>query len=76
MPVTIYSTSTCPFCKAAKSFFKEHKIKFKDIDVSKNKKAAEEAYKKSGVNAVPVIDINGIIIIGFDQNKIEKALKL
>ena len=73
--VKIYSTPTCPFCKAAKEFFKEKGIKFEDIDVSKNEEAAKEAKEKSGAMSVPIIEIDGKIIIGFDKEKIEQALK-
>ncbi|MBT4376963.1 NrdH-redoxin [archaeon] len=76
MAVTIYSTPTCPWCKRTKEFLKENKIKFKDFDVSSNKKAAEEMQKKSNQMGVPVMDIDGEIIIGFDESKIKKALKI
>ena len=59
----------------AKSFFKEKKIEFEDFDVTLNPKAAEEMQKISGQSGVPVIDINGKILIGFDAEKIEQALK-
>ncbi|MDP4039855.1 MAG: glutaredoxin domain-containing protein [Candidatus Pacearchaeota archaeon] len=75
MGVVMYSTSTCPWCHKAREFFKENKIKFKDINVGKNKKSAQEMIKKSGQTGVPVIDINGEIIVGFDKSAIKKALK-
>lgn len=74
--VTIYSTPTCPYCHIAKDFFKENKIKFKDIDVSKNRKAAEEMIEKSGQMGVPVIVIGEKVIVGFDREAIKKALKI
>tara|TARA_Y100000310_G_C20502106_1_gene724527 strand:- start:435 stop:665 length:231 start_codon:yes stop_codon:yes gene_type:complete len=73
--VKIYSTLTCPYCKMAKAFFKEKNIEFEDIDVTSDKKAAQEMKKISGQSGVPVIDINGKILIGFDAEKIEEALK-
>jgi glutaredoxin 3 len=76
MPVTIYSTSSCPWCHKTKEFLKANKVKFKDINVGENQKAAQEMIKKSGQQGVPVIDIDGTIIIGFDEAKIKKALKL
>ena len=76
MTVKIYSTPTCPWCAKTKEFFKANKISFTDVDVSKNKKAAEEMVKKSGQMGVPVIDINGEIIVGFKQEALKKALKL
>ena len=72
--VTIYTTPECTYCKAAKEFFKENKVSYKEIDVSKNQKAAKEMVDKSGQMGVPVILIDDKIIVGFDQEKIEKAL--
>ncbi len=74
--VTIYSTPTCPYCHAAKEFLKENKIPFQDIDVSKNQDKAQEMIEKSGQMGVPVLDINGTIIVGYDKEAIKKALKL
>lgn len=76
MAVKIYSTPTCPWCAKTKEFLKANKISFTDVDVSKNKKAAEEMIKKSGQMGVPVIEINGEIIVGFKQDALKKALKL
>ena len=74
--VKVYSTQTCPYCHAAKDFLKENKIDFEDIDASKNQDAAQEMIEKSGQMGVPVIDINGTIIVGFDKDAMKKALKL
>ncbi len=74
--VKIYSTPTCPYCKRAKEFLKENKIAFEDIDVSKNQAAANEMIEKSGQMGVPVIDIDGQIIVGFDREALKKALKI
>ena len=74
--VTIYSTPTCPWCHMAKEFLKEKKIAFKDVNVAADRKAAEEMVKKSGQMGVPVIDIDGKIIVGFDKNAIKEALKI
>jgi len=74
--VTVYSTPTCPYCVMAKEFLKQHKIKFEDIDVSRDHKAAEEMVRKSGQYGVPVIEVDGKIIVGFDREAIKKALKL
>ena len=76
MTVKIYSTEWCHFCKEAKKFFEANNVKFKEIDVGKDQKAAEEMVEKSGQMGVPVIDINGEIIVGFDRNRIKKALKM
>ena len=74
--VKVYSTTTCPFCIRAKQFLKDNNIAFEDIDVGSNQVAAEEMIKKSGQMGVPVIDIDGEIIIGFDKDKIKQALEL
>ena len=72
--VTVYSTPNCPWCHKAKDFLKENKIAFNDVDVSKDKKAAAEMVEKSGQMGVPVVDVNGTIIVGFDKNALKKAL--
>lgn len=74
--VKIYSTPTCPFCMMAKKFLKENNIDFEDIDVSTDRAKAQEMVQKSGQMAVPVIDIDGEIIVGFDKEKIRKTLGL
>ena len=74
--VKVYSTLTCPFCVRAKQFLKENNIVFEDIDVSANQLAVEEMIKISGQMGVPVLDIDGEIIVGFDKEKISQALEL
>lgn len=74
--VTVYSTPTCPYCKMAKSYMQEHGVPFKDVDVSADEKAAEEMIRKSGQMGVPVIDVDGQIIIGFDRDGLKKSLGL
>lgn len=59
-----------------KDFLTEHKIKFEDIDVGEDRKAAEEMVRKSGQMGVPVIEIGKQIIVGFDREAIKKALKI
>lgn len=73
--VKIYSTPTCPWCKKAKDFFKKNSVKFIDLNVAKDEKARNEMIEKSQQSSVPVFEIDGEIIIGFDQARIEKALK-
>jgi len=74
--VVVYSTPTCPWCHRVKQFFQEHNIFFQDFDVSQNQQKAEEMVQKSGQMGVPVVDIDGEIIIGFDKDRIEEALDL
>ncbi|MBU1147476.1 MAG: glutaredoxin family protein [Candidatus Omnitrophica bacterium] len=72
--VKVYSTSTCPYCHRAKDFLKEKNIAFEDIDVGANPDAGKEMMDKSGQMGVPVLDIDGQIIVGFDKEAISKAL--
>ncbi len=72
--IKIYTTPACPWCKKTKEFLKQQKIKYTEIDVSSNSKAAQEMMKKSGQMGVPVLDINGKIIVGFDPQGIQNAL--
>ena len=72
--VTVYSTPTCSWCNTLKSFLRDHNIKFRDIDVSKDAKAAEDMVKRSGQQGVPQTLINGEIIVGFDKPRISKLL--
>jgi len=74
--VKIYSTPTCPWCIRTKQFLKENNVTFEDIDVSSNQAATEEMIQKSGQMGVPVLDIDGEIILGFDRERIKTALGL
>ncbi len=74
--VKIYSTPVCPWCNKAKEFMKENSIDYKDFDVSSDEEAKNEMIEKSGQMGVPVLDINGTVIVGFDVEKIKQALKL
>ncbi len=76
MVVKLYSTNWCTYCKLVRDFFRENKVKFKDVNVQRNSSAAEEMLEKTGQSGVPVIDINGKIVIGFDIKKLMKHLKL
>jgi glutaredoxin-like YruB-family protein len=72
--VKIYSTQTCPFCYMAKDYLRSKNVKYEDIDVSTDEKAADEMIKKTGQLGVPVLEIGETIIIGFERNEIDKAL--
>jgi glutaredoxin 3 len=74
--VKIYSTPTCPYCKMAKAFLTENGIPFEDTDVSSSQSAAQEMISKSGQMGVPVLDINGQIVVGFNKAKIKELLKI
>jgi len=73
--VIVYSTNSCPYCVMAKQWLKEKKIEFDAIDVGADRAKADEMVKKSGQMGVPVIDVAGKIIVGFDKPSIEAALK-
>ena len=74
--VKLFTTPGCPYCFTLKEFLKEHNIKFKEIDVSQDEKAREEMIKKAGKMEVPVVEIDGQIIVGFDKEKICKLLNI
>ena len=74
--VIVYATHTCPWCHKAMEFLKAKKIKFTTKMVDDDEKAADEMIEKSDQRGVPVLDIGGKIIVGFDEQAIKKALKL
>ncbi len=74
--IKIYSTPTCIWCAKTKELFRKHKIKFTDYDVSKNRKAAHEMIHKSGQMGVPVIDIDGKVIVGYNEEELRRLLKI
>jgi glutaredoxin-like YruB-family protein len=74
--VIVFSTPACSFCNMAKQYFRQKGIKFKDVDVSRDPTAARDMVRRSGQQGVPVIDIGGRIVIGFDRVKIENYLSL
>lgn len=76
MKITIYSTPTCPYCEMTKDFLRENKINFTDVNVAEDQEKAQEMVEKSGQFGVPVIDIDGQIIIGFDKPKIARLLNI
>jgi glutaredoxin-like YruB-family protein len=72
--VTVYSTPTCTWCKTLKTHLKKNGIRFTDIDVSKDQKAAEAMVSRSGQQGVPQTDIAGEMIVGFDKTRINTLL--
>jgi glutaredoxin 3 len=76
MNVKVYSTPVCPWCKRAKEFLKKNNVIFEEITVSGNQQASQEMIKKSGQMGVPVIDVDGQIIVGYDEDELRRALKL
>lgn len=76
VPVKIYTTPTCVYCKMAKDFFRAHDVKYEEFNVAEDDAARAEMVKKSGQLGVPVIDVGGKIIVGFDQEGLSRALGL
>jgi len=72
--VTIYTTPTCVYCKGAKEFFQEHNVSYEEKNVAVDEQAREDMVQKSGQLGVPVIDVNGEIVIGFDKGKLSELL--
>ncbi len=72
--VSVYSTRTCPWCIRMKQFLKDNNVEFNDYDVGSDQEKAEEMISKSGQMGVPVMDIDGKIIVGFDKEKIKESL--
>lgn len=74
--VTIYTTPTCVYCNSLKEYFTKNSIEYKEIDVSKDEKELEKMIQISGQMGVPVVEIDGNVVIGFDKVKIDELLKL
>lgn len=74
--VTIYTTPTCVYCKLTKEFFKQNAVDFKEVNVAADEQAAMKMIEKSGQMGVPVIDVDGKIIVGYDKEALKSALGL
>ena len=72
--ITVYSTPTCPYCVMAKRYLADKGMKYEDVDVSRDQKRAFEMLTKSGQMGVPVLDIGGKVIVGFDRHAIDDAI--
>lgn len=72
--VKIYSTPMCPWCKKAKEFFTANKVEYQDFNVAEDETARKEMIKRTGQMGVPVIDIDGEIIIGYDLLRLKSKL--
>jgi glutaredoxin-like YruB-family protein len=75
MKIKVYSTPQCPWCKRVKEYLKEKDVRFESINVAENHEKAHEMVEKSGQMGVPVVDIDGEIIVGFDKEKLDKLLE-
>lgn len=76
MTIKVYSTKFCPYCVSLKEFLKQNNIAFTEIDVSEDQKAQDDMIERSGQMGVPVVEIDGEMIVGFDREKICKILKI
>lgn len=74
--VRVFSTPSCPYCFTLKEFLKENNIQFEDIDVSVDQQGLTEMINKSGQMGIPVVEINGEIVVGFDKEKINRLLNI
>lgn len=74
--VTIYTTPTCGWCGAVKEHLKANNVTFEEVDVAADMSRAREMVEKSGQYGVPVVDINGEIVVGFDRARIDALLGL
>lgn len=74
--VKVYITPSCPYCFTLKEFLKENNVAFEEIDVSQDEKARDYIIKKTGKMEVPVLEVDGEIIIGFDKERIIKLLNI
>jgi len=72
--VVVYTGSGCPACGSAKRYLRKNRIRFREVDISKDEQAAKRLVARSGQMAVPQIDINGELVVGFDQAKIDRLL--
>ncbi len=75
MAIMLYTTPSCSFCRKAKDFFRKNQVRFTEYNVARDQRRADEMVRKSGQMGVPVIDINGKIIVGFNQPEVERALR-
>jgi len=76
MKIRIFSTPSCIYCVTLKAFLEERNVEFEEIDVSQDEKAQKEMIEKSGQMGVPVVEIDGQIVVGFDRAKIIELLKI
>ncbi|MFA6428884.1 MAG: glutaredoxin domain-containing protein [Patescibacteria group bacterium] len=76
MQIKVYSTPTCPYCKLVKEYLKEQGLPFQDVDVAADPSAAKEMVKISGQMGVPVVDVDGQIIVGWNKEALEEIVSV
>ncbi len=75
MAIKLYTTPSCGYCTQIKRYFKENRVPFTEYNVAGDLKRADEMMKKSGQMGVPVVDIHGRVIVGFNKTEIDRALR-
>lgn len=76
MKITVYSTPVCPYCQMAKDYLKEKKLEFSEINVATDTEAAKKMIAETNQMGVPVIEIDGNFVVGFDKEKIDQLVDL
>lgn len=74
--VIIFTTPTCTYCTAAKRYLRQHQVKFREVDISRDPAAARDVMRRTGSMGVPVLDIGGKIVRGFDKPQINALLEI
>ncbi len=74
--IKVYTTNTCPWCTKVKNYLRSNNINYEEVNVGLNRAAAIEMVNKSGQMGVPVIEIDGNIVVGFDKMRIDSLLNL
>jgi glutaredoxin-like YruB-family protein len=74
--VTVYTTPTCPWCTTVKNYLRKHGIRYSEVDVASDQSAAQSMVSKSGQQGVPQTEVNGEMVIGFDQAKLNRLLEI
>lgn len=74
--VVVFTTPTCSWCRRTKTYLRERQVTFREVDVSRDPTAARDLVRRTGQTGVPVIDIDGRTIVGFDRPQIDRLLGL
>jgi glutaredoxin-like YruB-family protein len=74
--VTVYTTPTCPWCTTVKNYLRKHGVRYSEVDVAADQSAAQSMVSKSGQQGVPQTEIDGVMVVGFDQSKLNRLLEI
>jgi len=72
--IVVYTSPSCPWCNKLKTYLRKHHIMFREVDVARDQKAAQDLVRRSGQTGTPQTDIDGRIIVGFDKPKLDEIL--